>query len=102
MKTVIYRVNLYKHGTWHERFRFIGRRPTRDDVLEAIERSRGKSLVYAGINTANQSRQIVEFCGMPEKDGPSAPAVYSVLGRAVAKVYIDKEIAWLFGDQDDI
>lgn len=92
---IVYKVTIYRHDIWHQRYRFMGRRPTRDDVLEAIERHRGDSLRHKILITTEHSKEIVEHCGLPEEDGVLNPTQWFVVGKEAGSVSIEQETIWI-------
>lgn len=95
MKINSYKVTLINHRIWHQRFIFIGERPTRNDVLEAIERWRNDRFLHDDMNTAQYSKDIVENCDWPTGDGGVLDQTeWRMLGEIVGNIQITKEDAW--------
>ena len=102
MKVVVYRLNIYHNGHYHQRYRFTGRMPTAEDVLEAIARRRGDSRVYAVATDAYHSEEIVKAIGIPGTgDLSNAKAwekTWRVIDVEVGKLHLEKEEVWLLED----
>ena len=67
--------------------------PTKEELLEAIERRLDGSLVCDDINDAHSSRTIVGEVGIPEI-GPLRGKVWKVLGTEIGSVTIEHIDAW--------
>jgi hypothetical protein len=93
MKTDVYDVTIREQGIYHERYHFVGRVPTKKELLEAIERRLDGSLVCDNINDAYSSRTIVREVGIPEI-GTLNGKVWKVLGSEIGSVTVEHVDAW--------
>ena len=102
MKVIVYRLDIYHNGHYHQRYRFIGSIPTAEEVIEAINRRRGDSLVYGVTHDAFISEEIVKALGVPvDRDMSDATAwetTWRVIDVEVGKLYLKKEEVWSLGD----
>jgi hypothetical protein len=94
VKTKIYKVTIYRHDRYHAAYRFIGRAPTKEEMLSAIERRLDGSLVSSNRIDAHYSAKIISEIGVPTKLGPLTGATWEVIGVELGKVTIERENAW--------
>ena len=91
MNIDIYKVIISRYGYFHDHFRFAGRRPTKAELIEAIDR-RGDSTAEHIAREAHVSRTIVQEIGVPKNT--QASVTWEILNREVAKVRVEHETAW--------
>jgi len=93
MKTDIYQVTIKVKGIYHQRYRFIGGVPTKEELLEAIERRLGNSRRPDDANDALTSRTIVANLDIPEI-GPLNGNVWKAVGVEIGSVIVEHRDAW--------
>lgn len=96
MKTNIYKVTIFKNKRLHDWFRFIGRVPTKEEVIEAIKLRLGGSTLFDYVNTAHFSEEIVSKAGIPTEIGPTSPgATWICMDIEMGKVHVAREDGWM-------
>lgn len=103
MKTDVYKVTIGKKGTYHACFLFVGRVPTKKELLEAIQRRHDKSRdVHYVRKHADDSKRIVEEIGIPDKIGPSRGKKWVIMGIEIGAVEVRCLDAWTLEDHDEV
>ncbi len=101
MKTDIYKVTIYKHDNYHQVYRFVGRVPTKEELLDAIGRRKGNSLRHKITWAAQCSTEIITQTGIPEKTGVLSPVKWSICGVKIGKVTVEREDAWTLDPEEE-
>ena len=102
MKTDVYKVTIGKEGTYHTDFLFVGRKPTKKELLEAIKRRLDESLgIHYNHRDANDSTMIVEEIGIPDEVGPCKGTKWFIMGIEIGEVEVRCLDAWVLEVSDE-
>jgi hypothetical protein len=94
MKTDIFKVTLHLEGIYFAHYRFIGRAPTKEELLAAIKRRLNGSLVSEDIGQALYERRMVSEIGIPVQIGPCTGDTWEIMGIELGRVQVEREEAW--------
>jgi hypothetical protein len=98
MKSDVYKVTIGKNGTYHTDFLFVGRKPTKKELLEAIKRRLDESRgIHYDHRKANDSTMIVEEIGIPDKVGVCQGTKWFIMGIEMGEVEVRRLDAWTLG-----
>lgn len=95
MKTDIYKITIFKNKRLHQWFRFVGRVPTKEEVIEVIQDCLGDSLVDDDNREAYFSTQIVSEIGIPTEIGPGTGTTWVLLDIEIGKIRVEREKGWI-------
>lgn len=103
MKTDVYKVTIRKKGNYHADFLFVGHKPTKKELLEAIQRRLDKSGgdVHYTRRHADDSTRIVEEIGIPDKVGPSRGKKWVIMRIEIGEVEVRCLDAWTLEEYDE-
>ncbi len=94
VKTDVYDITIRVKGIYHQQYHFVGRVPTKEELLEAIERRHAESRGCPDDwNDASNSWTIVKAVGIPEI-GTLNGKEWKVVGIEVGSVTIEHLDAW--------
>jgi hypothetical protein len=94
MKTNIYKVTIFRNGRLHQWYRFIGRVPTTEEMVAAIDRRLDGSKNCERARDAYFSTQIVTEIGIPTEIGPTTGDTWVLVGIEIGKIRVEREDAW--------
>lgn len=89
-KTDIYEVTLSRRGSFLAKYRFVGRGPTKGDLLVAIE-LRWQGLA-GNVTQAKHEKLVASTIGVPPEINTSD--TWEIMGVELGKVQVQKVEAW--------